>query len=154
MKNIQLIIALATLLTLGFKVPEKKPFNINDYSWLTGSWIGDGFGGTSEEIWSPPNKGTMMGMYRHHNKDGELVFYEFMLLDESGMKIKHFNADMSAWEDTEKFINFEMVEYSADMIILKGLTFERKSDNEVEIRLKMHYGEDIRTEVFNLKRVD
>ncbi len=47
----------------------QQPFDINDYSWLVGSWKGDGFGGISEEIWSKPEKGVMMGMYRQI-KDG------------------------------------------------------------------------------------
>lgn len=148
-------VLIVTLAGFGFTNDNaivNKPFDINDYAWLAGSWTGDGFGGISHEIWSLPEEGTMMGMYRYI-KEGKLVFYEFMLLDETGMKIKHFNADMSSWEEKEKFINFEMIEYSANKIVLKGLTFERKSDSELEIRLKMRYGDEVKTEVFNMKRM-
>lgn len=130
---------------------EVKPFNIDDYTWLTGSWIGDGFGGVSEEVWAAPADGTMMGMYRHV-KDGKLVFYEFLLLDKDGMRLKHFTPELKAWETKEEMVTFPMVEYSANKLVLKGLTFERKSDTEMEIRLKMKTGDKVETEVFKMKR--
>ncbi|MEM7552084.1 MAG: DUF6265 family protein [Bacteroidota bacterium] len=124
-----------------------------DYAWLAGNWVGDGFGGTSEEMWSPPSEdGTMMGTYRHHNADGSLNFYEFMLLDESGLRLKHFSSDMEGWETKDKHLTFEMIDYSKDKIELKGLTFERISDTEMEIKLKMKSEGGVRTEVFHMSR--
>ncbi len=131
----------------------KNTKNTPDYAWLAGNWVGDGFGGTSEELWSPPSEdGTMMGVYRHHKGDGSMNFYEFMVLDETGLKLKHFNPDMSGWETKEEFVTFEMVSFDKNSINLKGLTFEKKSDTEMEIRLRMKYGEEVKTEVFNMKR--
>jgi hypothetical protein len=135
-------------------VPEMETppkFNIEDYSWLVGSWTGDGFGGISHETWAEPVNGTMMGMYRHI-KDGELVFYEFLLLDETGMRLKHFNPDLTGWEEKDDMTSFEMISFTKDKIEMKGLTFEKKSDTEVVISLKMRQGGEIRTEVFNMKR--
>jgi hypothetical protein len=131
---------------------ENESFEIEDYSWLAGHWRGDGFGGVSEEIWSEPENGTMMGMYRHM-KDGDATFYEILLLDETGIRLKHFNPDLTAWEDKEDMVKFPMVEYSADKIELKGLSFERKSDTELEIRLRLNRNGEIHTEIFNMKRV-
>src|SRR5687767_15714011 len=37
---------------------------IADMAWLAGRWTGDGLGGRTEEIWSPPDAGTMMGTFR------------------------------------------------------------------------------------------
>lgn len=153
MKKILFVYAM-TVCTLAYGSGPKKKFDISDYQWLAGSWTGDGFGGTSEEIWSPPSPdGTMMGVYRHHKGDGSLNFYEFMVLDSSGLRLKHFTPDLVGWETKEKFVTFEMVDFSEDRIELKGLVFERKSDNELEIRLKLRYDDDrIETEVFNMKR--
>lgn len=132
---------------------QETAFNTYDYAWLAGSWEGDGFGGRSEEVWSLPSAdGTMMGTYRHHKADGSLNFYEFMVLDESGLKLKHFSPELVGWETKEDFVTFEMVSYSADRIELKGLIFERKSDTEMEIRLRMKYGDEIKTEVFKMTR--
>lgn len=35
-----------------------------DMKWLVGHWKGTGLGGVSEEIWTEPAGGVMMGMYR------------------------------------------------------------------------------------------
>ncbi len=131
---------------------DSSEFNIEDFNWLVGTWTGDGFGGQSEETWSTPVDGTMMGMYRHY-KDGKIVFYEFLLLDETGLKLKHFNPDITSWEEKDDFVSFEMISYTKDKIELKGLVFERKSDTEMEIRLRMRNSEgETFTEVFSMKR--
>lgn len=135
--------------------PSEDPettFDIEDYSWLAGRWTGDGFGGTSEELWSPPQNGVMMGVYRHHDKDGKLVFYEFLTLDKTGMKLKHFNADMTSWETKEDFVSFGMVEAKPGKLVLKGLVFEKTSETTMEIKLRMRDDNGVRTEVFHMKR--
>ncbi|HMB63513.1 MAG TPA: DUF6265 family protein [Eudoraea sp.] len=128
-------------------------FDIDDYTWLAGHWVGDGFGGTSEEVWALPADGTMMGMYRHV-KDEKLVFYEFLLLDKDGLRLKHFHPDLRGWEAKDDFVTFPMVEYSPDKLVLKGLTFEKKSATEMEIRLQLRRGEKVETEVFKMRRVE
>lgn len=146
---------LSLLLLISGSVPPNvttSDFNINDYRWLAGSWTGDGFGGVSEETWSEPFNGTMMGMYRHY-KGGEIVFYEFLLLNEDGIRLKHFNPDITSWEEKNDFVEFEMISYTKDRIEMKGLVFERISDSEMEIRLKISQNGEIRTEVFSMERV-
>lgn len=133
---------------------ERAAFDIYDYAWLAGSWEGDGFGGTSEEVWSQPSAdGTMMGSFRHHNADGSLNFYEFMVLDKSGLRLKHFTPDLVSWETKEEFVTFEMISYDKDRVELKGLVYERKGSSEMEIRLRMKYeGDRVETEVFKMTR--
>lgn len=153
-KHIQLLYLMLLIPFLGIAGSDpKKPFDINDYQWLAGAWVGDGFGGKSEEIWSKPSAdGTMMGTYRHHKGDGSLNFYEFMVLDKTGLRLKHFTPELVGWETKEDFVTFEMIDYTPDKIELKGLVFERKSDTEMEIRLKLKYGEEVKTEVFKMRR--
>lgn len=150
---------ITTIICLFFLTPyvsagnEPTPFNINDYAWLSGRWTGDGFGGTSEEIWSPPSAdGTMMGVYRHHNADGSLNFYEFMVLDKTGLRLKHFTPELVGWETKENYVTFEMITFSKDKIELKGLVFERKSDNQMDIKLRLKRGDSVETEVFQMKK--
>jgi Domain of unknown function (DUF6265) len=131
----------------------KAVFKIEDYDWIAGHWTGDGFGGTSEELWSPPQNGVMMGVYRHHDKDGKLVFYEFLTIDSTGMKLKHFNADMTAWETKEDMVHFELIEALPNKLVMKGLVMELKSKNEMDISLRMNRSGKIETEVFHMKRV-
>lgn len=123
------------------------------YAWLAGSWTGDGFGGTSDEVWSQPSAdGTMMGSYRHHKGDGSLNFYEFMVMDSTGLRLKHFNPDMTGWETKEDFVHFKAIEFTENKIVLKGLVFERKSDTEMEIRLDLKNGDKAWTETFKMTR--
>ncbi len=143
------------LLLTGFILFSVSAFGQESfsYSWLEGTWTGDGFGGTSEEVWSAPSDdGTMMGVYRHHKGDGSLNFYEFLVLDSTGIKLKHFTPEMISWETKEDYVHFELIEFTEDKIILKGLVFERKSDSEMEIRLDLKNGDKKWTEVFKMTR--
>jgi len=150
MKRLILTTTLFTLWILQGYSQEKLP----NYAWLAGNWTGDGFGGTSEELWSQPDaNGTMMGTYRHHKGDGTLNFYEFLVLDSTGLRLKHFNPDLEGWETKEDYLHFKAIEFTEDKIVLKGLVFERKSDTEMEIRLDMRMkDESIHTEVFKMTR--
>ena len=94
-----------------------------------------------------------MGVYRNI-QDGKVVFYEFITLDETGMKLKHFTPEMKSWEEKEDFVHFELVEATADKLTFKGLIFERKSDTEMDISLKLKEKDEVRTEVFHMKRVN
>lgn len=91
-------------------------------------------------------------MYRHINAEGELVFYEFLLLDETGLRLKHFNPDLTGWEEKDDMVIFEMIRFSKNKIELKGLIFERTSDTEMVISLKMNRNGEPHTEVFNMRR--
>lgn len=143
------------LITLiGVSLIGKAQQNDFPYAWIEGTWVGDGFGGTSEEVWSSPSKdGTVMGSFRHFKGDGSLNFYEFLVLDSTGLRLKHFNPDMTGWETKEDFVTFKKIEFQENKIILKGLVYELKSPDEMEIRLDLK-GKDGNkwTEVFTMKR--
>jgi hypothetical protein len=155
MKIILLLLGMAISTLSLSEVPDPSPkttFNISDYTWLVGSWTGDGFGGISHETWAEPVNGTMMGMYRHISK-GEVAFYEFMLLDENGIQLKHFNPDLTGWEEKDDMMKFNMIQSSKNKIEMEGLTYERKSDTEIEIRLVMDQGSEPHTEIFTMRKI-
>jgi hypothetical protein len=103
---------------------------IDDAAWLSGRWVGEGFGGQMEESWAPPVGGQMIGHFRHW-RDGQPQFYEFMVMDvaEGGvrMRVKHFNPDYTAWEDRETWTTFDPVSVSADQTLSKGSSFAAKA---------------------------
>jgi hypothetical protein len=124
--------------------------------WLVGHWKGTGLGGVSEEMWSEPAGGVMMGMYRLV-VNGKPSFYEFIhLAEENGsvvMKLKHFNADLTAWEDKERFVTFRLVKLGANEVHFSGLTF-RRSDDRLQIFLALRDKEGkVREEEFRMERV-
>lgn len=124
------------------------------YAWMEGSWVGDGFGGTSEEVWSAPaDDGTIMGSFRHFKADGSLNFYEFLVLDSTGLRLKHFNPDMTGWETKEDFVTFKMIESTENKLVLKGLVYERVSETEMKISLDLKNKEGEKwTEIFTMRR--
>lgn len=129
-----------------------------DMLWLSGSWIGTGLGGVSEENWSKPADGAMMGTYRLV-MDSKVVFYEFMLLIETEgtilLRIKHFHPNFVGWEEKDKSVDFKFVKKDGNRAYFSGLTFERKNGRELNIFLALRQKDGtVREEVFRMKRVD
>lgn len=116
--------------------PEQSPGkgNVKDLSWMVGYWNGTGLGGECEEVWMPAVDGQMVGTFRFWD-DGKLVFSEFMNLIQEGesisMKLKHFNPDLSGWEEKEEWTTFRLIELSENKVWFDGLTIERVGDEMI-----------------------
>jgi hypothetical protein len=127
---------------------------VADVQWLIGHWKGTGLGGVSEEIWAEPVGGVMMGMFRLVLK-GQPSFYEFMhLAAEKGslvLKLKHFNPDLTAWEEKDRFVSFPLVRLGSNEAFFGGLTFRREGDR-LAIFLAMRQDGKVREERFDLER--
>jgi hypothetical protein len=137
------------------QVSEKA--TIADASWLAGSWRGTGLGGFSEETWSPPEGGIMVGTYRLV-KGGKPVFYEMMWLMETEgtliLRLKHFNPDLAGWEEKDKTVDFKFVKKDGKRLYFSGLTFEQASKNELNIYLALRQRDgSLKEEAFEMKRV-
>ena len=136
--------------------PNKRPAaTLADVSWLVGSWTGDAFGNRFEEVWNPPSAGSMVGMYKVLDGD-QVSFYELMLIVEEerslSLKVKHFNADFSAWEDKMGYVDFRLVRIENDAIHFSGLSFYRISDDEMHAFLVIGNGDKIREEKLLYRR--
>lgn len=130
--------------------PEDRPAaTIAVASWLTGSWTGEAFGSTFEEVWNPPSAGSMVGMFKLLDGD-EVSFYELVLLvEEEGslsLKVKHFNPDFSAWEEKADYVDFRYIQSEQDAIHFSGISFYRISDNEIHAYLVLKNNGEIREE--------
>lgn len=145
-----LLIAVCAIGTSIFAQPVSTPA----YAWLEGNWHGDGFGGTSQEIWSQPDaEGRMMGVYRHYKADGSLHFYEFLVLDHKGMHVKHFTPALHAWEEREAYHTFKMIKHDPTSIEMEGLVFRRLSSSQLEIYLKTQNDKgEIRLDTIHMTR--
>lgn len=113
---------------------------LNQLSFLTGYWVGDGFGGVSEEVWLPANNEIMTGVYRHF-ADGKLNFSEFMQIstieDTLALRLKHFHPNMVAWEKKEDYVTFKLKSIEENKAVFGGLTFELMDPDHLKIELKM-----------------
>jgi hypothetical protein len=139
--------------------PDQKPpaATLADMEWFAGHWTGTGLGGFTEEVWSPPRDGTMMGMYRMI-KDGKPIFYELMLMvEEDGslaMKLKHFHSDLRGWEERDTSLRFPLVAKRDGRLYFDGMTFERIGTDRVKIFLAIENKKDgsVREEIFEYSR--
>lgn len=129
---------------------------VDDFAWLAGHWIGEGLGGVSEEMWAPPRGGQMLGMYRLV-VDGEPRFFELItLLEVDGrvlMRLKHFDADLRAWEEPGEWVDFPLVRLDAERIYFAGLTYERRGADEVVVWLALGQDGVVHEEEFRMRRV-
>ena len=113
---------------------------IADVAWLAGEWVGEGLGGTLDESWTAPQGGVMLGMFRLL-RDGKPVFYELLTLSEHEgsvvLRLKHFNPDLTGWEEKDKFITFQLVKVTDRAIHFSGLSFLRNDDGSVTAYLAL-----------------
>ena len=138
--------------------PDQKPpaATIADMAWYAGRWTGTGLGGFTEEIWSPPRDGTMMGMYRMI-EDGKPIFYELLLIAEEGgslaIKLKHFHPDLRGWEERDASLRFPLVAKRDGRIYFDGMTFERVGTDRVKVYLAIENKDgSVHEEIFEYSR--
>lgn len=120
-----------------------------DASWLVGSWEGSAFGQHFEEVWNPASANSMVGMFKLMDGD-EVAFYELLLMTvEEGtlsLKVKHFSADFTAWEEKSDFVDFRLVKIEPDALHFSGISFYRRGDDGMNGFIVMRNAEGIREE--------
>jgi hypothetical protein len=145
--------------TLSLTPGQESPAaTIEQVAWIQGNWTGEAFGGTIEEVWNPPSAGSMMGMFKSE-KDGAVNFYELMIITEQDnsllMKLKHFNADLTGWEEKEETVDFPLVKLTPDAAYFDGLTFEKVTEEELHVYVVIGMEDGEKQEMkFVYKRVE
>jgi hypothetical protein len=104
------------------------PAEIAQMGWLVGQWSGTGIGGAkAAESWLPPSGGTMVGTFVQETPEGEIRFTEHLYLTEEGgslaLKLKHFNADLTGWEEKDGMVRFTLLAIEHCAAYFSGLTF-------------------------------
>lgn len=128
---------------------------LDDAALLVGSWEGEAFGGRFEEVWNPPSAGSMVGLFKLYDEDG-VAFYEIMLITvEDGtlsLKVKHFDADFTAWEEKADFIEFRLVRVADDALHFGGLSFYRRGPDALDAYIVMRNDSGVREEKLTFRR--
>ena len=142
-----LIIILVVFGEVSFTIAQKHTLSLQegidspkaslrDISWIAGHWRGEAFGGITEEIWSPPLGGSMMAVFKHV-KDDKVTFYEIIVItEEEGsliLKLKHFHKNLKGWEEKDETVDFPLVKIESDKVYFDDFTFEKISDNEINV---------------------
>jgi hypothetical protein len=149
--------------TIRLKAGAARPqATLDILAWLAGGvWRGDGLGGVTEEAWSRPAAGAMMGMFRAVRTDADgreqVGFYEFLTFVEQegtlALKLKHFNADLTGWEEKGSFVTFRLARVTPDTIYFDGLTFRREGRDKMTIFLALReQSGTLREEAFHYTR--
>lgn len=102
--------------------------------WLVGSWSGPGMGGAiASETWTMPVGGTMVGTFVQRDGEGSVLFTELMYIRPVGesleMAIKHFNPDLTSWEEKDEVERFRLIALEDCAAYFQGLTI-RCADRE------------------------
>ena len=112
------------------------PASIAEVSWIAGHWKGEALGGVVEEVWTEPLGGSMMCAFKLVVAD-TVKFYELVTLREVNnsltINLKHFHSDMKGWEEKDETVDFPLVKVTDGKAFFDGFTFERISDNEMNI---------------------
>lgn len=141
MRQLAAALALAVCVLSSATSAQPARVTINDAAWLTGRWVGEGFGGQLEEVWMAPVGTQMVGHFRMV-QNGQPAFYEFLLIEEheGGLRyrVKHFNPDMIGWEEKDGFHEFAWVSAAPNELRFNGIILrqidEQISDHIIVVR--------------------
>lgn len=150
------IIAQEAAHTLELSEGQSSPVaSLSDVHWIQGHWTGEALGGQVEEIWSPPLGESMMGSFKLV-QDGKVKFYEIITISEVGqtliMRLKHFDPQLKGWEEKDETVDFKLVKLSPGKVFFDGLTFERISENEMNVYVRFESDEQHSEGKFNYHR--
>ena len=136
-KSLAACLAFFLLLSMSVQAEEDafKP-TLDELSWLVGHWQGPGFGGTCEEVWLPASAGSMVGTFKM-SVNGKVQFYELMVItvDSAGptLKLKHFNSDMTGWEEKNEVVNFTFNGAKENELSVGATTYKRITEDSLDI---------------------
>lgn len=167
MKYLLISLLFFFLLSTGFSQEKKHTLvlpegasspeaSLEDYAWIASHWQGEAFGGITEEVWTAPLGGSMMGSFKLV-ADGKVQFYEIMTITQEGktlmMKLKHFHANLKGWEEKDDTVDFPLVKANKDHLYFEGLTFEKVSDKEMNVYVVVEEGGNQSEVKFTYKKV-
>lgn len=109
MKRFGAFVVLTACLTFtahGFEQDQARRASISDFGWMSGCWKQDrGEGSYVYEQWSKP-AGLMVGLGRVH-RDGRIVEYEFLRIEEKGEAIYFIAIPFAQQEAAFRLTSFE-----------------------------------------------
>jgi hypothetical protein len=123
----------------GFVSP---PATIYQMWWLEGLWQGEGIDGApATESWLPSTGHTMVGTFVQQTPEGDILFSEHMYLaEEDGslvLKLKHFNADLTGWEDKAGMVAFRLLSLDFCAAYFSGLTIRCDGNDKLVVAVRM-----------------
>jgi hypothetical protein len=123
---------------------QNPDYKIADLKFMSGKWTTSSDWGNMEENWSEPMGDNMMCSYRCV-KDGKIVFYEFIVIEQQPkgpvMKLRHFSPGNIGWEEKDKPYEYHLIFLDDNIARFErpdkktSLTFERQSADKLKVTL-------------------
>ncbi len=115
---------------------------IAEAAWLIGSWSGSGIGGAeAHESWLAPSGDTMVGVFVQETAAGGIMFSEHMyLMEQDGslvVKLKHFNPDLTGWEEKDGMITFRLIAAEPCALYFNALTYRCDGEGGMVVAVRM-----------------
>ena len=163
MKRLTTIILIQVLLVFSISSQENQTLQlapdqdspkatIDQVAWIAGQWHGEAFGGKTEEVWTAPSAGSMMGSFKAY-KGNEITFYEFCLIREVEgsliLQLKHFNHDLKGWERKNETVDFPLVKIENEEVYFAGFTLRKISEDQMDVYVVIgEEGKEMKFEYF------
>ena len=100
-------VAVAVAVTVGFaddkpaSEKEKKVPTLEDFAWLTGTWVEDHKGSVLTEVWGAPQGDAMVGHDRWTIR-GKTRMYELIAIEQTKegivLRLRHFSKGLVPWK--------------------------------------------------------
>ena len=143
--------------TISFTNNNPPPkASLSDVAWIAGHWMGEAFGGITEEIWSPPLGDSMMFVFKLVVEE-KVAFYEVGHIRQEGetliLRLKHFNSNLTGWEEKDQTVDFKLVKLEGNRVYFDDFTFEKINESEINIYVVIEQENGSKEEVkFNYKK--
>lgn len=144
MKKLVFTLLLMVLMTQAL-LAQLPPKDIKSLAFMAGQWKTTSEWGDMEENWSEPMGNCMMCAYRCV-KDGKVVFYEFIVIEQTAsgpvMKLRHFSPGNIGWEDKDKPYEYPLTFLEKDKARFErpdkktALTFHRTNPSSMKVILE------------------
>ena len=110
--------------------------------WLVGAWSGSGINGAeAHESWLAASGDTMVGAFVQETAEGTIMFTEHMyLMEQDGslvVKLKHFNADLTGWEDKDGMVTFRLLAVEPCALYFSALTYRCDGEGRIVVAVRM-----------------
>jgi hypothetical protein len=136
------VITLKIVSSVTAQAPVKE---IKDLAFMSGKWVTKSTWGDMEENWSAPMGNCMMCSYRCV-KDGKVVFYEFIVIEQTTagpvMKLRHFSPGNIGWEEKDKPYEYPLMFLDSERARFErpdkktALTFYRAAKDKLKVILE------------------
>jgi hypothetical protein len=127
-------LVLAPLADARAQAPAPTAARVADLRWIAGHWVDATGGAHSEETWTEPRDGNMLGMWRLLQGGRARIFELLALSDEAdggvALRLRHFDPRLVGREDKESPVTFRLTSLEKD-----GATFDGPPTAKGPLRL-------------------